>query len=523
MYRKIRIVVEICLFFLISFFLIDFADIFPSSFHWLTKIQLMPALIRGSIVIVSIILLFTLLMGRIYCSSVCPLGVLQDIIAYFSKAGKQGKKKKYSYSKPHNILRISVFIVSIILLYESIALLMSLIEPYSVFGRIMVDLFKPIYLLGNNLLATIFMKFDNFTFYQMNVAIQSMASFCITAILLIIIAVLSWRNGRTWCNSICPVGTLLGVISRYSFFKIRINKEKCIACGRCATNCKSSCIDAAHKKIDYTRCVNCFDCLDSCSSRQALSYRFSFPWKKEAGSIIDKKEKTTEPEEVPDQSMRTFLLAGLTSAIAAPKVFAQAKSLLAKGEHCIPYVRKQPITPPGSISLNHFQTHCTACHLCVSKCPSHVLKPAFDEYGFSGVMQPTMNFEKGFCNFDCNICGHVCPNGAIKPLTIQKKHHVQTGTVTFIKENCIVYREGTNCGACSEHCPTQAISMVPYKNGLTIPETNPDICVGCGGCEYVCPARPYRAVHVEGNIVQQQAKSFEEKKIQIKKIDNFGF
>lgn len=185
--------------------------------------------------------------------------------------------------------------------------------------------------------------------------------------------------------------------------------------------------------------------------------------------------------------------------------------------------RQTPITPPGSISQEHFQAHCTSCHLCVSKCPSHVLKPAFMEYGLGGMMQPTVFFEKGFCNFDCTVCGDVCPNGAILPLTKEQKHLTQMGKVVFIEENCIVYRDGTSCGACSEHCPTQALSMIPFKDGLTIPHIDTEICVGCGGCEYVCPARPFRAVYIEGNAVQQEAKPFTDNHQEEIQVDDFGF
>ena len=187
------------------------------------------------------------------------------------------------------------------------------------------------------------------------------------------------------------------------------------------------------------------------------------------------------------------------------------------------YKKENPITPPGSVSQKRFQQHCTSCHLCVSKCPSHVLKPAFMEYGLAGIMQPTVSFEKGFCNFDCTVCGDVCPNGAILPISVEQKHLTQMGYVVFIEENCIVYTDGTSCGACSEHCPTQAVAMVPYKDGLTIPHVNKEICVGCGGCEYVCPARPFRAIYIEGNPVQKEAKPFKENEEHKVEIDDFGF
>ena len=121
------------------------------------------------------------------------------------------------------------------------------------------------------------------------------------------------------------------------------------------------------------------------------------------------------------------------------------------------------------------------------------------------------------------VCSDVCPNGAIPPLTVEQKHLTQMGYVVFIEENCIVLTDGTSCGACSEHCPTQAIAMVPYKDGLTLPHVNTEICVGCGGCEYVCPARPFRAVYIEGNPVQKEAKPFKESEEHKVEIDDFGF
>ena len=348
--------------------------------------------------------------------------------------------------------------------------------------------------------------FRNYTFYQVDASLLSISSFIIGLLTFLVLGFLAWKYGRTWCNTICPVGTLLGFLSRFSLFKVRIDTEKCNHCGLCATKCKASCINSPEQTIDYSRCVDCFDCLGECR-QNALSY--TTPLKTE--------------KQVTDASKRRFLLAGLTTAAATPKVMAQAQNVAAVAAGMKSDKRQTPITPPGSISLEHFQAHCTSCHLCVSKCPSHVLKPAFMEYGLGGMMQPTVFFEKGFCNFDCTVCGDVCPNGAILPLTKEQKHLTQMGKVVFIEENCIVYRDGTSCGACSEHCPTQALSMIPFKDGLTIPHIDTEICVGCGGCEYVCPARPFRAVYIEGNAVQQEAKPFTDNHQEEIQVDDFGF
>jgi len=137
-------------------------------------------------------------------------------------------------------------------------------------------------------------------------------------------------------------------------------------------------------------------------------------------------------------------------------------------------------------------------------------------------MQPVLGFEHGFCNYDCTICLDVCPSGALLPLTVAQKHQNQMGQVKFIIENCIVFTDGTSCGACSEHCPTQAVSMVAYKGDLTIPQTDVNICVGCGGCEYVCPATPNKAIYVEGIGKHNKIEIKTEKKEEVK-VDDFGF
>lgn len=505
MLRKARIILSVVIFGLITFYFLDFAEILPNSFHRLAHIQFVPALMSLSFIILAVLILITLLLGRIYCSTLCPMGIFQDIVTWISKKTAK-KKKRFRYSPARNILRWGVLGVTAIAFLFGFTVVLGLLDPYSAFGRMTANVFKPVYMLGNNLLESIFSSFNNYTFYQVDVSLLSISSFIIGLLTFLVIGFLAWKYGRTWCNTICPVGTLLGFLSRFSLFKVRIDTEKCNHCGLCATKCKASCINSPEQTIDYSRCVDCFDCLGECR-QNALSY--TTPLKTE--------------KQVTDASKRRFLLAGLTTAAATPKVMAQAQNVAAAAAGMKSDKRQTPITPPGSISQEHFQAHCTSCHLCVSKCPSHVLKPAFMEYGLGGMMQPTVFFEKGFCNFDCTVCGDVCPNGAILPLTKEQKHLTQMGKVVFIEENCIVYRDGTSCGACSEHCPTQALSMIPFKDGLTIPHIDTEICVGCSGCEYVCPARPFRAVYIEGNAVQQEAKPFTDNHQEEIQVDDFGF
>ncbi|MDX9905515.1 MAG: 4Fe-4S dicluster domain-containing protein, partial [Bacteroidales bacterium] len=213
-----------------------------------------------------------------------------------------------------------------------------------------------------------------------------------------------------------------------------------------------------------------------------------------------------------------FKKSGLVVAgdFAVSKVFSEEKEKEVI-KATVPVVRQFPVTPPGAQSQERFNKLCTACHLCVSACPTHVLQPTYFLYGMTGFLQPRMDYITSFCNFDCVLCGEVCPTGAILPVTTEEKKRIQLGKSYFIKENCVVYTHNTACGACSEHCPTKAVQMVPYKDKLTIPEVNNTICVGCGACEYACPTDP-KSIYVDGNPIHLVAEKPPEIRIE-EKID----
>ena len=295
-----------------------------------------------------------------------------------------------------------------------------------------------------------------------------------------------------------------------SIFRIQFDDSKCNSCGLCTMNCKASCINSKDKEVDYSRCVTCFNCVEACN-RNAMHYA---PYKR------SKKTSIQQPQENIDESKRRFLSATIITATAATGLLAQKVALPLDGKRSIK--RNLPIVPLGGLRVDNLQEKCISCHLCVSKCPSHVIKPAFMEYGLGGMMQPRLYFEHGFCNYDCTVCTDVCPSGALLPITKEEKHRSQVGQVRFVRDNCIVYTDETNCGACSEHCPTQAVHMVPYKNELTIPETDVSICVGCGGCEYVCPAIPHKAIYVEG-LKKHNILEFKEEKPEEVEVNDFGF
>ncbi|MDR3365373.1 MAG: 4Fe-4S binding protein [Prevotellaceae bacterium] len=491
MLKQVRVAVSVALFALVTFYFIDFAGLMSENTTDLTaKIQLIPAAMAASVFTLVALAALTLLFGRAYCSSICPLGIFQDVVAWVSK--QAAPKKRYKFSKAKNILRLSMLAAAVAAVFLKFPLVVGLIDPYSAYGRIAANIFRPVYKSGNNALAEIFTSFGNYTFYKTDVFIISMPSLAVAALTMLAVGYLAWRNGRTYCNTICPVGTVLGLLSRFSVFKVRMDEGKCNSCGACEIRCKTACINSQQKTVDSSRCVDCFSCLDVCR-RNAL--HFAPP------PVRSKSADTAATKALVDEGKRRFLKAGAAAVAAVPvaAIKSEASSLTGSRKK---YARQQPVLPPGAISTENMLKRCTSCHLCISKCPSRVLKPAFMEYGLAGMMQPTAHFEKGFCSLSCTVCSEVCPSGAIRRLTKEEKRHTQSGYAVFTRNICTVITSEASCGVCSEHCPTQAISMIPHKNGLTVPYVNVNACVGCGACEFSCPARPLRAIHVEGREVQ---------------------
>lgn len=490
MLRKIRLTFALIFFFLILLLFLDFTGTVHAWMGWLAKIQFMPAVLALNLVVVAILLALTLIFGRLYCSVICPLGVFQDIAAWF---GKKARKNRYSYSPAISWLRYGILGIFIVALVAGAGSLAALLEPYSSFGRIASNLFSPVYSAINNFLAFLAERADSYAFYRTDIWIKSIPTFAIAVATFTIIVVLAWRNGRTYCNTICPVGTILGFFARFSWFKPVMESSRCVNCKACEKNCKASAIDLASHTIDYSRCVACMDCIHKCN-KGAISYTHKAKEKEQSSA-------GGGPEEI-NRNRRSFLTATALVATAAT-VKAQEKKVdggLAIIEDKKIPERSTPIVPPGALSLSNFTRHCTACQLCVSVCPNGVLRPSA---GLMTLMQPEMSYERGYCRTECVKCSEVCPSGAIKPITVAEKSSIQIGHAVWVRENCIPLTDGQNCGNCARHCPTGAIAMVPSlpsdSNSIKIPVVNVEKCIGCGTCENLCPARPLSAIYVEGH------------------------
>lgn len=496
MLRKIRLTCALVVFVLITGLFLDFTGTLHTWLGWLAKIQFLPAVLALNIGVIVFLVVLTLVFGRIYCSVICPLGVFQDIVSWVSGRRKK-KRNRFSYSPEVKWLRYGVFILFVIALIAGIGSLVALLAPYSSYGRIVQNLFQPIYIWGNNLLAFLAERANSYAFYEKEVWLRSLPTFIIAAVSFVALIVLAWRNGRTYCNTICPVGTVLGFISRFSLLHPVLDAGKCTKCSLCAHSCKAACIDFNNHKIDYSRCVACMDCIDTC---QHGALHLQWRWNDTNRLNEEKMVKADETKSV-DTSRRTFLIGVAVAATTA--AWAQKKKKIDGGlaviEDKIVPKRTTPITPPGSLSAENMARHCTACQLCVAQCPNDVLRPSTD---LMKLMQPIMSFERGYCHPGCTRCSNVCPAGAISPITRTAKSATQIGHAVWVKKNCIPLTDGVECGNCARHCPAGAITMVPSKasnpKSPKIPAVNTERCIGCGACENQCPARPFSAIYVEG-------------------------
>ena len=493
MLKRIRTILAAVVFIMITLLFLDFTGTAHHWLSWMAKVQFLPAVLVLNVGVVVVLIALTLIFGRIYCSVICPLGVFQDILARFHR-----KKNKYGYSKEVRWLRYPLLVLFIIALVAGVGSFFQLLAPYSSYGRIATMIFQPLWMLGNNVLAVIAERADSYAFYSVDVWIKSLPVFIIALVTLVVLFVLAWRGGRTYCNTICPVGTILSFFSRFSLLKIRFDADKCKNCSMCSRNCKAACIDYKTHTVDYSRCVVCGNCISNCKFG-ALKYS--------GGTSRTSHTSPASSTSTIDTSKRSFLVA---TAMVAGAAMAQKKEKLMDGglaelEDKVVPERQTPLTPPGSLSFQHFAQHCTGCQLCVSECPNNVLRPSSD---LMHLMLPEMSYERGYCRPECTRCSEVCPAGAIKLVDKPEKSSVQIGHAVWIKKNCVVLTDEVECGNCARHCPSGAIEMVPLdpdnEESPMIPAINEAACIGCGACEYVCPSRPFSAIYVEGHEVHKK-------------------
>lgn len=455
--KYIRIILASLMLAGITALLLDTTGLLHHWLGWMPKVQLLPSILALNVIIVVSVLVVTLLIGRFYCAVVCPLGIFQDLFIWAHKL-VFGKKRPYRYHKPANWLRYTVLILFIIAMLVGMNSLAVLIAPYSAYARMVTGLHS--------------------SGIVQWVAIAT----------LVVIGLMSFTMGRLWCNAVCPVGTLLSLVSRFRLFGIRIDADKCVGCRKCEHGCKAMCIDIDNHRVDHSRCVDCWNCIAQCPT-SAINLRYTMHPDGDGKTVDHSRRKF----------VATTVAVGTAIAVEAQEQKMDGGLAVLIGRQ-VPE-RKVPLKPFGARSLANFSSRCIACQLCVSQCPEKILRPSTK---LETLMQPEMKYTDGYCRTACTRCSEVCPAGAILPIDKEEKTSISIGRAIVLTDNCLSATGNAQCGACARHCPAAAISMVTDVAGCQRPVVNEALCLGCGACEYYCPARPMTAIYVEGREVHAE-------------------
>lgn len=443
--RLLRIALSVAL--TVSLTLLVAGTALPHAFSAIAKAQLLPALLSLNIGVLAFWLVATSLFGRVYCSTVCPMGLFQDVCGRIGRMLKKKHRRRYHHTPARNRLRYGVLAATVAAGVAGAAAVPALLDPYSAYVRMVGAIVVP-----------------------------TAIGIVIGAVTFVVIGTLAMRGGRTFCNTVCPVGSTLSLVGRRPLMRIQIDTNRCIGCRRCEAACKAGCIDVKNHAVDTSRCVMCLDCASACHDNAIV---YGTP---------------TAASKPTDGGRRRFF--GIIGGAVAGTVALKAETAAAVAVGKAP-VRKKAVVPPGADSREAFLSHCTACQLCVSKCPQSIIRPSLTEHGVLHVMQPHLDYSLGYCLHECNLCTQVCPDGALKPLQLSEKQRHAVGKAQFVLSNCVTQTDGSQCGLCSRKCPVGAIEMVEYGDSF-IPQINTDACVGCGKCEFACPATPQKAIYVEG-------------------------
>ncbi len=446
-------------------------------FTFIETLSFPPLIIPGLI-----ILLLTPLLGRFFCSWICPLGTCLDATDHLIKTPRNRDIKRWDklrYLKFANLIALMVLAIFSVNLW-------GYLDPLSIFNRMLTVILYP--------LATLFTEksllvlaelpilerpaYYLFDLFKDNMMPEEQAHY--QQVLLIALfsgAILAGEklSRRFWCRYVCPAGALLGFMSQSRFYE-RLVGEECPACNMCISECKMDAIPLDDvSKTNKVECIECFNCGAACPPKtKAITYRWR--WK---------------PYHTELDMTRRQVLTSMLSGVAGLGLLSLG---LPNRNH-----ERQMIRPPGSLAEAEFQDRCIRCLECVRICESNggCLQPDGIHSSMTQLWLPAAQMRTGYCEYNCHLCAEVCPTDAIEPISLEEKQHWVMGEAYFRKDLCIPYAREEDCIVCEEHCPTpdKAIKFemktVELPSGesreLKMPYVVPELCIGCGICEFKCP------------------------------------
>ena len=430
-----------------------------------------------------IVLLLTFILGRSFCGWVCPLGTTLDLWNRLIPAGRRRGNRHWKYA---------LLLGTILLAAISIQAIW-LLDPLVIFTRSLALALYPLGawglggLLGAAMSVPItegpaYALWDLLAGWLLPLSPLQTAILSITLIVFIGILLLDQLGRRFWCRVLCPLGAMLGLISHLSPFGRKVEAE-CTSCTVCEENCRMAAIEEDYARTRRSECILCLECSELCPEEGT-----TYTWHRQSGG------------------QETFSLGRrrVLGTLGASVVFAGVWRTQLKDRTADGYL----IRPPGAIPEDRFLDICLRCEECVKACSSTggCLQPSGAEYGWAGFWTPRARMREGYCEYGCILCGQVCPSGAILPLNEEVKKQTIIGTAYIDRSRCIPFERGEDCIVCEEHCPTPKKAILfregtvelpgGAKTGVKLPYVDPDLCIGCGICEYKCPVPAEAAIRV---------------------------
>jgi ferredoxin-type protein NapF len=428
-----------------------------------------------------IVVILTILSGRIFCGYLCPMGITID----FSDRLMKLKKKKGKGRE--RLYRLKYFILFFIIgsgIFGVSAVFIG--APLSLITRFYALLIHPVLSLlsqiGLGLIQPVAEHFELYGLMYSEISAPRYSTIFFILLFFAGIFAAGKINSRFWCRYLCPSGAILALFSRISLIK-RVVSDDCTKCGKCARSCPMGAIEKESPgDTAFSECIGCMTCVNVCPEK-AVTFRAK-----------NKKRNNDVPDFLPER--RALLYSGVSGAIFASVNLSGLNSLYGKpGEGRVN--PKGLVRPPGSRPEKDFLALCVRCGECMASCPNNALQPIWFEAGNQGLFSPSLVPKRGACNQDCNNCGTVCPTSAIRPLGIAERRWAKTGTARIMRERCLAWEQQKRCMVCDEVCPYSAIKFRNEQgNPVPVPEVLEERCSGCGFCEHHCPVQNQSAIFV---------------------------